>query len=79
MLLSIVRMYVGDHWTYALQTVQVDVSETTRRTLLVGILWVMPGRTKHHLDHCTRTIGRTLGLLDVRWFDIKLVADFPYN
>jgi hypothetical protein len=30
-LLSVVRTYGGvDHWTYALQTVQVDVRKTTR-------------------------------------------------
>jgi hypothetical protein len=34
MLLSVVQTYGGDHWTYALQTVQVDVRGTTKRTLL---------------------------------------------
>jgi hypothetical protein len=33
-LLSVVQTYSGDHQTYALQTVQADVHETTRRTLL---------------------------------------------
>jgi hypothetical protein len=34
MLLSVVRTYEGDHLTYALQTIQVDVHKTTERTLL---------------------------------------------
>jgi hypothetical protein len=34
MLLFIVPMYEGDNWTYALQTVQVDVRGTIGRTLL---------------------------------------------
>jgi hypothetical protein len=37
MLLFVVQMYVEDHRTYALQTVQANVSGTTRCTLLFGI------------------------------------------
>jgi hypothetical protein len=33
-LLSVVQTYEGDHQTYALQTVHVDVRGTTGRTLL---------------------------------------------
>jgi hypothetical protein len=40
MLLYIVQTYSRDHWTYALQTVQVDVRGTTRRTLLLEYLLV---------------------------------------
>jgi hypothetical protein len=35
MLLYIVQTYSRDHWTYALQTVQVDVRGITGRTLLL--------------------------------------------
>jgi hypothetical protein len=34
MLLSVVRMYGGDHRMYSLQTIHVDIHGTTRHTLL---------------------------------------------
>jgi hypothetical protein len=37
MLLFVVQMYMEDHRTYALQTVQANVNGTTRCTLLFGI------------------------------------------
>jgi hypothetical protein len=33
-LLFVMQMYRGDHWTYALQTIHVDVRGTTERMLL---------------------------------------------
>jgi hypothetical protein len=42
-------------------------------------LWIIRECTRHSLDHCARTSGRTLGLLDVRKSDRELVADFPYK
>jgi hypothetical protein len=40
-------------------------------------IWVMPGHTRHPLDHCTRTTGRMLGLPEVRYSVRELVANFP--
>ena len=33
----------------------------------------------HHLDHCTYSIGRTLGLADVRYFFKELVTLISYK
>jgi hypothetical protein len=41
--------------------------------------WIIPRRTRHLLDQCARTNGRTLGLPDVHRSDKELVADFHYK
>jgi hypothetical protein len=80
MLVSVARMYAGgppdvcsanrttgrtwDHQTYA----------TFWKTL-----WIIPEHTRHPLDQCAQTTGRTLGLPDVCCFVRELVADFLYK
>jgi hypothetical protein len=57
-----------------------DVHGTIRRMLLFGgTIWVIPGRTRHSLDKCAKTIGHTLGLPDVYCSIRELVASFPYK
>ena len=47
-------------------------------TLLYGIPFI-PKYTKHPLDHCVSSTGRTLGLADVHCFSKELVEPLNYK
>jgi hypothetical protein len=79
MLLSIVRTYKGDHWTYAMQKYNGRTWDHQTNVTFWNTLWVIPRRTRHPLDQCAKTTGHTLGLLDVHYSVKELVANFPYK
>jgi hypothetical protein len=78
MLLSAVRTYGRGPPDVCFVNSTMDVHGTTGHTLWDTLL-VVPGRTRHPLDQCAKTIGRTLGLPDVRCSVRELVANFSYK
>jgi hypothetical protein len=77
MLLSVVQTYREDHRTYALQTIQADIRETTGRTLLFEYLLINTWTYEAAIETLGKNHRTYAPWLDVRCFSGPINTPYP--